>query len=1476
MKNLKTMLVLGVALAALSLMAETETVDGVEWTYIVENGGAFLGPSSSRAIPTSTTGAISIPATLGGHPVVHICDSAFRGCFSVTSVTIPSSVTNIGANAFALCFDLTSVTIPEGVKSIEDCAFKDCRNLIGVTIPNSVTRIGYYAFASCYSLKSVIIPQSGIGEFNLKFGPIYSELTVVISEGASNIEGNAFYCCRGLTSVTIPNSVTNIGENAFSRCFDLASVTIPDSVRSIGEEAFYKCVGLRNVTIGDGVKSIGRQAFDGCVSLETITIPSGVTNIGGGVFSDCTKLTDVYMCDGIVSIGPSMFNGCSALINVTMPSSIVSIGSSAFRSCSGLSGVAIGDGVTSIGESAFQDCSGLLSVIIPNSVTNIGSAAFRDCSVLAEILMDNRVEDIGTSAFRGCSCLTNVSLSAGLTRIRDSVFSGCSGLKNVVMPNSVTSIGHSAFSGCSNLEHVSIPSSVRSIGSDAFSDCRGLAGITMSDSVASIGSSAFSGCSSLADITIPNGVTSIGDFAFYGCKSLVTITLPDSVTDIHPAVFKDCCGIQSIVIPSTVTNIMEQAFSGCRRLMKLTIPNGVTRIGWSAFSGCSALSNITIPDGVASIEQNSFSGCSGLENVALPNSVTSIGYSAFSGCRKLTHVSIPNSVRNIGSYAFSDCSSLEYVSIPDAITSVGDFMFRGCSGLSSISIPNGVTSIGEFAFYGCCSLANVTLPCGLTRVGSWAFAYCEKLVGVIIPDGITTIDIGAFYGCSSITNVTIPLGVTTIGQHALSHCTNLCSIVFCGNAPSAINAFYDCHNDCCAYVRQSSAGWGVTIPGKWNGINIAYVEEGDSLDTCIITFDANGGALRTASVLRIESGCTLGTMPVPVRDGYVFDGWFTAANGGIRVIPATEVSSSMIFYAHWREANHPTSFCWTDNSGRYTVVGVNGERFETKWSECAADSIYAYSDCVELVGVGEAWDDFPTNSSLFVDLDWEQRAPKVKEGAFVVFMNNNGQFLCVRVQDVKVKSRGDEENQLEIDYRVYNADLDSAERIRAAHIAKLKEYEIMGVDQGVASFCFSNNSGHFTVVGANGERFVTMWSECGADTIYAYNDYAKLIGIGNAWDAFPTNPTSFVDLDWEQRAPKIQEGAFVVFLNNDAQFLCVRVIDVQVKSRGDASDLVTFEYKIYNASPNEAATISAHHDNLRHLYTVSGNDTGTASFCFANNSGCFTIIGVDGVSFKTMWSECGADSLWAIKDYVKLVAVGEAWGGFPASSVAFKGLDWGQRARTVAEGQFVVFMSEEGRFLCLQIKEVKAKSRGADEDLVEFDYKIYNYESGPSEYVLNLARTLNFGFAIVKVDAASNEIIRIPLEGNEWRNSIKLIKTINRDGDKREIDISDLIDVPLTADGGLDLSKAEVRSEIVSEVLDAEKDAVVDINPQNPRIETAKTREGLTYEFYEAKSLDALNSARPSESKLGDGTKWTPNITVKGGTSAFYTIKVTK
>ena len=78
--------------------------------------------------------------TLGEHTVKYkldgtiIANSAFSSNNSLTSVTIPNSVTSIGRSAFDSSFVLRSVTIGNSVTSIGDSAFWYCMALTSVTI----------------------------------------------------------------------------------------------------------------------------------------------------------------------------------------------------------------------------------------------------------------------------------------------------------------------------------------------------------------------------------------------------------------------------------------------------------------------------------------------------------------------------------------------------------------------------------------------------------------------------------------------------------------------------------------------------------------------------------------------------------------------------------------------------------------------------------------------------------------------------------------------------------------------------------------------------------------------------------------------------------------------------------------------------------------------------------------------------------------------------------------------------------------------------------------------------------------------------------------------------------------------------------------------------------------------------------------------------------------------------------------------
>ena len=99
-----------------------------------------------------------------------------------------------------------------------------------------------------------------------------------------------------------------------------------------------------------------------------------------------------------------------------------------------------------------------------------------------------------------------------------------------------------------------------------------------------------------------------------------------------------------------------------------------------------------------------------------------------------------------------------------------------------------------------------------------------------------------------------------------------------------------------------------------------------------ISFDANGGSIQGASSLVTdkESG-KLASLPEATRNGYIFKGWFTQAEGGDAVTMETVFSANTTVYAHWEKTEEPstkesvTVYFSISNDGEFLPSGVSGE-----------------------------------------------------------------------------------------------------------------------------------------------------------------------------------------------------------------------------------------------------------------------------------------------------------------------------------------------------------------------------------------------------------------------------------------------------------------------------------------------------------------------------------------------------------------------
>ena len=137
------------------------------------------------------------------------------------------------------------MVIPEGIIEIGQFAFRGCTTLTSITLPNSITTIGAEAFARS-GLTSINWPARATTIQSNIFNGCTNLETVLIAEGIINIRDGVFKGCTALTNINLPSTISNIGQEAFHGCSSLTTIIIPDSVQKItfGSNVFQGCRSL--------------------------------------------------------------------------------------------------------------------------------------------------------------------------------------------------------------------------------------------------------------------------------------------------------------------------------------------------------------------------------------------------------------------------------------------------------------------------------------------------------------------------------------------------------------------------------------------------------------------------------------------------------------------------------------------------------------------------------------------------------------------------------------------------------------------------------------------------------------------------------------------------------------------------------------------------------------------------------------------------------------------------------------------------------------------------------------------------------------------------------------------------------------------------------------------------------------------------------------------------------------------------------
>ncbi len=170
---------------------EVETVPNNQIWYTSSNGTVVTPISTTNSYGNTVASNVYEDGkgiiTFSGGDLRSIGNSAFTGCSTLTSITLPNCVTHIENGAFASCSSLASINLPNSITNIQEGAFINCSALTNITIPRNVTRIEDNAFTGCTSLTRVDIKASTPPTiFNATFGTDNMNLKIYVP--ARNID----------------------------------------------------------------------------------------------------------------------------------------------------------------------------------------------------------------------------------------------------------------------------------------------------------------------------------------------------------------------------------------------------------------------------------------------------------------------------------------------------------------------------------------------------------------------------------------------------------------------------------------------------------------------------------------------------------------------------------------------------------------------------------------------------------------------------------------------------------------------------------------------------------------------------------------------------------------------------------------------------------------------------------------------------------------------------------------------------------------------------------------------------------------------------------------------------------------------------------------------------------------------------------------------------------------------------------------
>ena len=665
-------------------------------------------------------------------------------------------------------------------------------------------------------------------------------------------------------------------------------------------------------------------------------------------------------------------NGAMANLNKSTETKNISDGAGTYPWANlkdSITKIVIEDGVTSIGSKAFIAYTNVTSVSIGKDVSEIGVGALSQLSACSKFNVSSQNDNFMTDktgalfddsqtkliAFPCGSSVEEYAIPTTVTVISYGAFSRAAHLKTITIPadSLLSTIGYGAFAFTTALETVDlIPASAKTIGDIPFAQS-GVKHIycANADTRDRI-QGKVNGM--LVDVLLPNETPAIevtdngytyriddGKALLVSApKDVAKPTVPSEVTyektkypvtgiwkgafaisldwnEANSSADKRNEKITSVVLPDSVTQIGERAFYFCKNLTTITVKSTEVSIDYLAFATQNPSTSGTTVDlsAVTTLQSNGTDKWAGVKEVILnkENQLDAIK----------SNVN-PNTVAVIGSNKWVMGSDGNWTEQPktNLKATVGDitWTFDAVGGkatlkayspktATSVTVPSTLTAdgvtytvtelgAGLFGWDGDwnkndhynTSIKSVVIPKTVTTIGADMFRYSQKLESVTIQGESITFKSGrTFSGTSSlkvldmsaVKAITFNPDIDTNSNKVTSYFSNMGSN---NKSPAVI------------YVSSSAI------------MNAVEAHRSSGHLTYAVT---NGGTLKNPPTSNTE-------LATPVKDGYIFDGWYENADFSGNAVTAAPTAGKT-YYAKWTMAD---SISLTSNAASFVTYGT--------------------------------------------------------------------------------------------------------------------------------------------------------------------------------------------------------------------------------------------------------------------------------------------------------------------------------------------------------------------------------------------------------------------------------------------------------------------------------------------------------------------------------------------------------------------------